>query len=108
MADLKPFAPPEYEGDVGHFWRDDGEGGGEIISMQDVGPLIEANKQKQNNTPRILKADFWPEAFIPDIIILKWLQEEGLNIFDKNAAPQLRRRLNDPDWRFLRTRPGVF
>lgn len=108
MPEIKPFAAPLYEGDVAHYWRDDGDGGGEIISQQDVGPLIEANKEKQNNTPRILKADFWPEAFIPDIIIQKWMNEEGLDIFDKNAAHQLRRKLNDPDWKWLRTRPGVF
>lgn len=105
---LKPLIGPDYEGDTAHFWRDDGNGSGSIVSQQDVGPLIEANKQRLNNTPRILKADFWPEAFIPDIIILKWLNEEGLNIFDKNAKKQLARKLNDPDWRFLRTRPGTF
>lgn len=108
MPDLKPLAAPLYEGDVAHFWRDDGNGSGSIVSQQDVSAEIELNKQKYNNTPRILKADFWPEAHIPDIIILKWLNEEGLNIYDKNAAPQLRRKLNDPSWRYLRTRPGVF
>ena len=108
MSDLKPLSAPLFAGDVVHYWRDDGEGGGEVVSMQDVSYLIEHNKRLQNDTPRVLKADFWPEAFIPDIISLKWLQEEGLNIFDKNAKRQLARKLNDPDWRFLRTRPGVF
>ena len=108
MSNLKPLSPALYEGDVAHYWRDDGNGSGSVVSQQDVTPLIENNKRLQNDTPRVLKADFWPEAFIPDIIILKWLNEEGLNIFDKNAAVQLKRKLNDPDWRFLRTRPGVF
>jgi hypothetical protein len=108
VPDLKPLADPLFEGDVAHYWRDDGQGGGMVVSQADVSAEIEHNKQLQNNTPRILKADFWPEAHIPDIIILKWLNEEGLNIYDKNAQAQLRRKLNDPDWRFLRTRPGVF
>jgi len=55
-----------------------------------------------------LKGDLWPEAHIPDIIILKWLNEEGWSVFDPNAKAKLRRKLNDPDWRFLRLRPGVF
>lgn len=105
---LKPLAPALFEGDVAHYWQDDGQGSGAVVSQADVSVEIEDNKQRLNNTPRILKADFWPEAHIPDIIILKWLNEEGLNIYDKNAKAQLRRKLNDPDWRFLRTRPGVF
>lgn len=108
MAELKPLSAPLFEGDVAHYWRDDGNGSGSIVSQQDVGAILEECKRRYNNTPRILKADFWPEAHIPDIIQLKWLNEEGLNIYDKNAKAQLKRKLNDPDWRYLRTRPGVF
>ena len=76
VTELKPLAPPLFEGDVAHYWKDDGEGGGMIVSQADVSVEIEHNKQLQTNTPRILKADFWPEAHIPDIIILKWLNED--------------------------------
>jgi hypothetical protein len=107
-VNLKPLADPLYEGDVAHYWRDDGTGSGSVVSQQDVGPSIEYAKERQNNTPRILKGDLWPEAHIPDIIILKWLNEEGWSVFDPNAKAKLRRKLNDPDWRFLRLRPGVF
>ena len=107
MSTIKPFIDPEFEGDVAHYWQDDGEGGGMIISQQDVTPMLEANKRVQNELPRYMHGkDMWPEAHIPDIIILKWLNEEGLDIFDKNAWPQVQRKLNDPDWRFLRLRPG--
>lgn len=105
---LKPLAAPLYEGDVAHYWRDDGNGSGSVVSQADVTDEIELNKQRLNSTPRILKADFWPEAHIPDIIVLKWLNEEGWSVFDKNAKDRLRRKLNDPDWRYLRLRPGVF
>jgi hypothetical protein len=107
-VNLKPLAAPLYEGDVAHYWRDDGNGSGSVVSQADVTDEIEHNKQCLNNTPRILKADFWPEAHIPDIIVLKWLNEEGWSVFDKNAKDRLRRKLNDPDWRYLRLRPGVF
>lgn len=103
---LTPLIGPDYAGDVAHYWRDDGEGGGEVVSMQDVSASIEANKRVQNEMSRYQKQDYWAEAHIPDIIILKWLNEEGLNVFDKNAWPQVQRKLNDPDWRHLRLRPG--
>lgn len=106
-SELKPLIGPDFDGDVAHYWRDDGQGGGEIVSQQDVGPALEANKRVQNELPRYLHGkDMWPEAHIPDVIILKWLNEEGLNVFDKNAWPQVVRKLNDPDWRYLRLRPG--
>lgn len=46
-------------------------------------------------------------AHIPNIIILKWRQE-GLDIFSQDPEQQKRYRakLNDPDWRWLRTAPG--
>jgi hypothetical protein len=104
---LKPLAPPLYEGDVAHYWQDDDSGSGVIISQQDVGEILEECKRRHNNTPRILKADFWPEAFIPDIMIVKWLNEEGWLVYDKNAKAQLRRKLNDSNYAYLRLRPGV-
>lgn len=45
-------------------------------------------------------------AHIPDIIVVKWLNEDGLNVFDPDHAPRLRKKLNDPDWAYLRTTPG--
>jgi hypothetical protein len=34
---------------------------------------------------------------------MKWLVEEGLDIYDDNAWPQIFRKLNDPQYAYLKT-----
>lgn len=79
-----------------------------IESVQDVAPLLERNKALATADD-----DGWSPsrelrraAGIPAIVILKWLHEDGINLFDRNHWPAVKRKLNDPDWRWLRTAPG--
>ena len=51
---------------------------------------------------RIEKGD----AEIPAIIAVKWLNELGVNLFDSNHWPAVKRLLRDPDWKWLRSSPG--
>jgi len=41
-------------------------------------------------------------ARIDSMVIQQWLNE-GVDVFDKNDWPEVKRRLNDSQWRFLRT-----
>lgn len=45
-------------------------------------------------------------AHVPNLLIEKWLFEEGLNIFDDNHWPAIRRKLNDSEFKKLRTGMG--
>jgi hypothetical protein len=45
-------------------------------------------------------------ASIPYILIHKWQVEEGWNALDPANADRLVRKLNDPDYAFLRTADG--
>lgn len=80
-----------------------------VETRQDVEPIIENNKKLAN-----LNDGFTPSremrriASIPLVIIEKWKTELGVDIFNKNHAQALRRLLNDPDWRYLRTSPGRY
>lgn len=80
---------------------DEAENRTAIRTEADVAPVLERNKRLQNEPYR---HDFWWRvASIPLIVAHKWLVEDGLNIFDPAHADGLRRKLNDPDWRWLRT-----
>jgi hypothetical protein len=46
-------------------------------------------------------------AFIPNIIRDKWINEEGWDCWAPENADRLMKRLNDPDWLYLRTAPGT-
>jgi hypothetical protein len=79
-----------------------------IESVQDVAPILERNKALANadgggwSASRELRR----AAAIPAIVILKWRREDGIDVFDRNHWPAVKRKLNDPEWRYLRTAPG--
>lgn len=78
-----------------------------IKYVQDCTDLIEWNKAAQNHndgyspTRNIRRA-----CSIPLGLQRKWLAEEGWDCMDPQNWPKLKRRLNDPDFRHLRTAPG--
>ena len=78
-----------------------------IEQRQDVAAALDLNKAMANHNDgfsqdRQLKR----QAHIPDIIAMKWLLEDGLNVFDPDHADAVWKRLHDPDWRYLLTAPG--
>ena len=80
-----------------------------IETIQDVEPILENNKKLATAGDGYSPSrDIRRIANIPNVIIEKWINEGICNVFDKNDAPKLRRLLNDPDWRHLRTSPGRY
>lgn len=80
-----------------------------IETVQDVAPILERNKALQNADDGGWSPtrDLRRAATIPDIIILKWRNEEGIDVFDPNHWPAVRRKLNSSEYRWLRTAPGT-
>ena len=77
-----------------------------VGSEQDVSLLLERNKLLQNNP------DYWKQgvkdswahyASYPAIIIEKWLNEYGVNVFDKNHQKRVIELTNRPEYRYLKT-----
>lgn len=73
---------------------------------QDVEDIIEANKQ----AAALPQASGWGRhvARIPNIFLEQWLKEEyargnvSLRLFTPQFDRLIERKLQDPDWRFLR------
>jgi hypothetical protein len=73
---------------------------------QDVEPLLEMNKALANDTDvtkQGIKQEMWRYASIPVGLQMQWLIEEGLDIYDDNAWPQIFKKLNDPQYQYLKT-----
>ena len=73
---------------------------------QDASVILEANKAMQNDP------DTWKEgvknswahyAQIPNIVIEKWLNEHGVNVYNKDHRPRVFQLLNQPEYRYLKT-----
>lgn len=77
-----------------------------IRRVQDVEPILENNKALFNSDDGYTPSrDLRRVASIPLSVIEEWMKE-GVNIFDPNCAAAIRRRLNDPQYLYLRTAPG--
>ena len=80
-----------------------------IITEGDAGPTIEENRSMANDTDfsrKGIRDDMWLYARIPAIIQHKWLVEDGLNVWNKDHGARLSRKLEDPDWKYLKTTTG--
>lgn len=79
-----------------------------VLATQDVEGILDWNKKSQNAghngyTP---SRDMKHIAEIPLIVAELWLNTLGVDVFNKDHAPAVKRLLNDPDWRYLRTSGG--
>jgi hypothetical protein len=87
-----------------HLILDRADGSVTASTWQDVEPYLDRNKALQNEPQ---KSDWGRHiASIPNVIIVKWLNEEGANVLRMSGdefKSFIRKKLNDPDWRHLRT-----
>ena len=94
-----------YSGAVETFDYDEGDDLAIVKRSCDVQPVIDINKSQH------LYSDGWVtqdkamrlEARIPVDVALLWLQRYGVDVYRREHWPAVRRLLNDPDWRYLRT-----
>lgn len=73
----------------------------------DVDLILDNNKLNYNHVNGWSPDRTWHKvATIPLSLVTKWQLEEGWDALDHNHADKLRQKLNDPEYRYLRTSPG--
>jgi hypothetical protein len=79
-----------------------------IQYTQDVEPIIEANKiaQQASNNGYSPSKDLKHVASIPVGVILVWMERYGVDYATATDMEFIKKRLNDPDWKHLRTGSG--
>ena len=78
-----------------------------IETVQNVEPYLNRNKLLYNNPElRSKDKDMKHFASIPNGVQEKWLREYSVDVWNKDHWPAVKRLLNSPDWRYLRTAPG--
>ena len=110
MSGWSPFVSSDFA-DTRHYWRNDGAGGGEVLTVQDVTPIIERNKAMANHNDGWSKSKEWKRAgSVPYTTLYKWIAEERLDPADPEFAQKMHkmvlRKLNDSDYRHLKSIPG--
>lgn len=76
---------------------------------QDVEAILDTNKRLanlDNYSKKGIKKGMYHYACIPDILIMKWTKEVGSDILAPHNKKELFKRLNHPDYRYLKTTHG--
>lgn len=86
---------------------EDSDGSLIVHREADVEPLLEANKALYSmNDGYSPSRELRRAASIPMAIIEKWKNELGVDVFNPDHMPAVRRLLNSNEYAFLRTAPG--
>lgn len=92
---------------IDYTWEDDGAGGGHVHSFQDVEQMLDRNKAMANHNDGYSPTrEMRRVASIPLHLMMQWKAEEGWDAWDPENHDRLARKLNDPDFAWLRTAPG--
>lgn len=88
------------------WFEDTQDGNFSITHEQVVDDILERNKKLANDTDRTkhgIKEEWFHYATIPNIIQMKWSQEIGGDIMARENRKELFKRLNDPEFKYLKT-----
>ena len=73
-----------------------------IEHIEDIKPLIDAN-QKLRDNDHSSKDEFRLSARIPLTVVYEWKNKFGVDINNKDHMKAVKRLLNSPDYRYLKT-----
>ena len=73
-----------------------------IEHIEDIKPLIDSNQRLRDND-HSSKDEFRLSARIPVAIYYEWKSKFGVDLYDKNHKDAVRKLLNSPDYRYLKT-----
>lgn len=75
-------------------------------STTNVGPILEIAKEMQNDGTQgwvSSRKEMRLAAVIPPEVVELWHQKYGIDFYNKDHKPAIKRLLNSSDWRWLRT-----
>ena len=76
-----------------------------IVHKQDVEPILQANKDVRSTRAGSRYGDMEKVASIPAVVVTAWMNE-GINVMAPNREDlrRMKKKLNSPEWKHLRTR----
>ena len=73
-----------------------------IEHIENIQPLIDSNKKLQQEDHHI-KDDFRLSARIPMTVYYEWKSKYGVDMFDPNHKEGVKKLINSPEYRYLKT-----
>jgi len=104
MSKILPFVS---DNGIRREWHDHEDGTYSVVERQDAAPILEINKaMATHNDGYTPSREMRRAASIPNLLIHKWLVEEGWNALDPACSKKLKQKLNSSEYLYLRTAPG--
>jgi hypothetical protein len=92
---------------IRHYMRTNADGSHTFAASQDTQAILDRNRAMATENDGYTKSrEMRRVASIPYVLIQKWLHEEGWDALDPENVDRLARKLNDPDYAYLRTADG--
>jgi len=88
------------ENQIFHYHNPTGEFA--IEHIENIQPLIDSNKKLQNEDHSI-RDEFRLSARIPMTVYYEWKRKFGVDLYNKNHSQAVKKLLNSPDYRYLKT-----
>lgn len=91
-----------------HIVHDEMEDKLHVAHTQDIAPIIADNIARSNEIDKHAK---WGEtervASIPMVVVVEWMKE-GINVMapSQDCVKKIKKKLNSPEYAYLRTRGG--
>ena len=73
-----------------------------IEHIENIQPLIDSNKKLENEDHSI-RDEFRLSARIPMTVYYEWKRKFGVDLYNKNHSQAVKKLLNSPDYRYLKT-----
>ena len=73
-----------------------------IEHIEDIQPLIDSNKKLQQEDHSI-RDEFRLSARIPMTVVYEWKRKFGVDLLNKDHKDAVKKLLNSPDYRYLKT-----
>jgi len=92
---------------VANVQHDQSEDKIHISHSQDVSAILAANKRARDQAEGQRMGDMVRVATIPDVVAVQWMNE-GINVMapNKEDLERMKKKLNSPEWAYLRTGGG--
>lgn len=95
------------EAGIRHHVHFEADGTMVTSAIQELDPILDRNRaMATENDGYSPSRELRRVASIPWWLIFKWRHEEGFDALNPHHADRLARKLNDPDYAWLRTAPG--
>lgn len=89
-------------------WFSTDETGNSFIRYeQDCSAILDDNRRADAEGELNRKDDLWHVAKIPSVIIMKWITEHGVDLFNPAHKDGVRKLLNSADYAYLKRAPIV-